>query len=383
MTTACDPRCMSSTAPVSACRCSCGGANHGRLAGTAAAGGGEVGGPAPAPQEPAPQEPAPQGPAAGVAAASTTTAGDDPFPAVASLIDYLDPDRFQVEPQEGGQMSLSWTVLERATGRRFILKRGVEAHSSQSEIAVGRLLRLVNDTQATDPDADHAADLTGPQVRYAAPDSTDFVLVQHVDDNPDDGVLLAPGLASTATAEDARELVRRLHDPLQPLEIVIRDFVTDNPDRHGGNFLVMSVARRPGRVKLAPIDHARALLGAAGDDQATWFRGVPPQLWLEVRRQVTTLGEFYRDQPTAGQLRRRIMLYLAVLAVDEGRVGRRQMTAAYDRLVVAWTAAARRVDLDDLGEGYAYRATGLMAARLAALRRNRADHLWLLTGNAG
>jgi hypothetical protein len=287
---------------------------------------------------------------------------DAPFPRVEGVDDYFDPDRFDAEPFDGGNMSSTWTVCDRATRRRFILKccqGGDDAEQAASEVALSRLGRLVGEPM--------------PQTRFAAPDSQVHVISQHVEDNPDEGELLGTGLDYTDSSEDRRRLVRELAEPLQPLRIMVKDFITHNGDRHGGNFLVMSIIGRPAAKRLVPVDHAVALLGHSAGESV--------EVRLARLCQVDSLRAFYNvDGIAQAEGVYGDMLVLVQCTVRDGRVTREQLAGEYDRLLAVWRHAVRTVDLGDLDGRYVRRARQLMTARLAGARRSRGQTLELLCG---
>jgi hypothetical protein len=316
---------------------------------------------------------------------------------VASIAEYFDEDRFESAQFAGGNMSATWALRDRETGNRYILKQCLQAHDDDAEVAISRLGQARGDAT--------------PQTRFAADDAPGCVISQHVNDAPDEGVLLGDGITYTANATMARRLVRELDEPLQPLRIVIRDFVTDNVDRHGGNVLVMSVedptggqdpavgrdptvtrqrfltvgaaedaGDRPPK-KLVPIDHGWALLGFAGDEPEAHFAGMSANQWLRIRRRQVRFGQFYANLPSQeGPYERRLMLYLALMAVEERHVAPDQVAAEYDRQVEAWEDAVDAVDLSGLDTRFVARSQILMLTRLEALRVARDENLYLLTG---
>jgi hypothetical protein len=354
----CTVRCATATGPATSCRCSCGGSNHGRGAGRPA-GTDPRSGDASPPSSPRPGE-----------APSSIEAV---FPAVDRVNDYFDPQRFESASAVGGFSSDTWTLRDPRTGRRYILKHCLQGHDADSEVALSRLGRLVGEPM--------------PQTRVAAPDSQVHVISQHVEDNPDEGELLGTGLDYTDSERQSRRLVRELAEPLQPLRLLVQDFVTDNVDRHGGNFLVLSVTGQPGAKRLVPIDHGFALLGAfTGEHRAAWRGGRPPEAWLQRRLAVPTLYHFYEQLSTEPGdlhlLRRRMMAYLTLFAIEEGSITPQQLAEEYDRLGAVWERAVATVDLRDLHPGYVSRAWRLMTARLRALRGYREVHLALLLGES-
>jgi hypothetical protein len=316
---------------------------------------------------------------------------------VTSVAEYFDEDRFASARFAGGNMSATWALRERETGHRYILKQCGQAHDADAEVAISRLGQARGDAT--------------PQTRFAADDAPACVISQHVNDAPDEGVLLGDGLTYVANATMARRLVRELDEPLQPLQIVIRDFATDNVDRHGGNVLVMSVddptggrepalGREPAggrqrlltvgaaedagdrpRKKLVPIDHGWALLGYAGDEPEAHFAGMSATQWLRIRRRQVLFGQFYANLPSQeGPYERRLMLYLTLMALEERRVPPDQVAAEYDRQVESWEDAVDAVDLSGLDTRFVARSQILMLTRLEALRVARDENLYLLTG---
>jgi hypothetical protein len=111
-----------------------------------------------------------------------------------------------------------------------------------------------------------------PEARFAAPGSRDAVLVRNAEALPYVGEQLGHGqrlLGAYVVWDPERvdRLTDRLARPLDPLRILLADFLTDQTDRHERNWLVTTDARRNDRWHLVPIDHAFSFNNLPVDSQ--------------------------------------------------------------------------------------------------------------------
>jgi hypothetical protein len=325
-------------------------------------------------------------PGPGGTVASPATTADFPaptilppaFPQVSSVDELLEGDRFSAEPLGGG-VSETWLITDPETGHRFILKHNAtdvgdyDSDASYDDWGGEGPSEVFDATNEVVASRFHqAVGHSWPRAQFASPNEDDWSLMHHVDDFPDDGELLVTGAEGLGAGDyqGIGDLAHRLDDPLEPLRILVADYVLDNTDRHSLNWLVMS-AGSSGKVKPVPIDHAYTLLGRASS------AGHTPDSYLDERlEKAPSLPDYLAgfNAPAAfHQLHHR--------AVQDQLVERSQARAEYDRLVDRWSAALEEVNLDDIVDpDYRRRVRELVSERIADLRRNRTSYLRFLNG---
>jgi len=289
-----------------------------------------------------------------------------PFPEVSSVDELFSSERFATT-HLGGGVSDTWLVTDLETGHRFILKQ-----SLQEGYDTDAPFDAINEVIASR--FHQAVGHNWPRAQFVAPDAHDWVLMHHVNDFPDNGDLLDAGLDHVGEIRGAdpsrvRTLAHRLQDPLEPLRILVADYVLDNTDRHNANWLVMS-AGAPGQLKPVPIDNAYTLFGRG------FFEGRTALSYLHERLGVPSLPNYLDgwNAPVAFQrLHRR--------AVQDGLVDPGRVRAEYDRLVDRWSAALDAVSLADIDRGHAFRALELIGRRIDDLRHRSATYLRFLNGD--
>jgi hypothetical protein len=310
------------------------------------------------------------------------------FPATATVADLLYGDQFERDRFQIGTISGTWTVRDLDTGHVFILKRSGRIFDTINEVIVSRFHEALG--------RDYA------RARFVG-DEQSWVLLQHVNDYPDDGILLGLGAefvgpTGLMTQSALRGFVRRLADPLEPLRLLLGDFIVDNTDRHNKNWLVMSVASAPGGLlKPEPCDHGFCLLGrgASGvrgpaeqdkgvrvrtEETGSAYDDTNYDAYLEERLQAgATLPRYLRDQvynpPAAFQ-------EMVQLSVQSRRVSADRVAAEHDRVVGDWANALETVRLDDLDPAHVGRCRRLMATRIATLLAQRDRYVRGLTSGS-
>jgi hypothetical protein len=301
------------------------------------------------------------------------------FPEVASVRELLSGDRFERDRFQIGTVSGTWAVRELDTGKRFILKRSGRTFDAVNEVIISRFHEALGRPY--------------PRARFVA-DQHGWVLLQHVDDFPDDGQLLGMGTefvgAINEESEQAlRGFVQRLADPLEPLRLLLGDYVIDNTDRHNRNWLVMSTP--DGRLKIEPCDNGFALLGRGGP----WVlgpserRGRPTEetgsrwddtdydAYLAERLDAGATLDSYLH--TRGWNPPHAFQEMTRLAVASRRVSADRVAAEYDRVVRDWAAVLDAVDLSDIDQDHVRRVRQLAATRVATLFAHRGRYVRSLT----
>jgi hypothetical protein len=277
-------------------------------------------------------------------------AGDDKglFPIVRSLDDLRDPAHFEVVPIQVFADVGAWQVTERATGRRFILKRTPPGEPDAfHEVIVSDLLSAV-----TPPGRPR-----GPRARLAIPGRDDLVLVQHVGQLPHVGRLLGSANQVLGRFErwidvEVDHLVADLDDPSEPARILLDDVITDQSDRHEGNWLIVTPVSNPAARQLIPIDHALAF---------------------------AELGETALSDPIHGRAE---LLDLHLRAVERRRLQPEQITRGYDELLTRWAHALDGLRLDEVPPATASQVRRTVSTRIRQLRARERDNLELLTDPA-
>ena len=154
-----------------------------------------------------------------------------PFPIVSSLEEYFDQRRFMVEAHRGWGEAATWLLRELEGGRRYILKQApARDPDAPNEVLVGRLYESLG--------YDYS------EARFAVPGRRDLSITQHAEDLPSVGVLLGAadhvfgGDFDDWPPERTQDLARALADPLEPMRLLVADFVTGQSDRHEGDWLL-------------------------------------------------------------------------------------------------------------------------------------------------
>jgi hypothetical protein len=268
---------------------------------------------------------------------------ETPFPRVRQLADYFDAARFEVTEDWTWGDAGTWRLREQATGRRYILKRCPPGElEAEREVLASRLLPRVLDHPVS-------------EARFALPGRRDVAVVRHAEALPHVGQVLFPARRLLHDYENwdperVDRLVARLVEPLAPLHNLIADFVTDQTDRHQGNWLVATDVSRSDRWHIVPIDHALS------------FGSQPPTARLL--------------DPWPG---RAAFAELHLSALQQGRTSAGRTRMAFRRMMARWRRAAATTDLTWLELEDPRHIRDTIAARLAHLSDHERKYLDLLS----
>jgi hypothetical protein len=288
--------------------------------------------------------------------------GDEALPQVQAVDELLRGGRFEASLIREDTSGAVWELMERATGRRFILKSDELAHQAENEVIVSHLHERLG--------------MVWPRARFALAGRNDWAIIEHAEDRPG-GRILGKGdqIAGDSFFDVDQDRIGRLAtsltDPSEPLQVLLLDFLCDNVDRFGHNWFVLSEPAAPASTRLVPFDHANCLAGNPDptEEGVTYERFVADRL-----ASASTLPSFFQAAD--------VLWWVHFAALELGRLNAAEVAATYDR----FTRAAAGVVASDwlppagVDQDHAQVVRQILWTRLTALRGRRQAHLRFLLG---